>query len=110
MQFIHDFMGYGRVPSSVKVTIVSSEKKYYILFEDINDGTSVTNASEQLAAEIIKKRSLNPSDCRFFETYSQYNYDSIDEIEYNWVLKDGKYIADFPKWKPAEQMREVFEL
>lgn len=106
-QFIHSFKGFGRVLSSINVRIFSDDGENFILFEDINDGTSVTNASEQLASEIVGKEGFNPPDCRFFETYSQYGYESIDEIEYVW---NGKS-ASHPNWKPSEpEIREMFNL
>lgn len=105
--FIHSFKGFGRVPSSIRVKIFSDDGENFILFEDINDGTSVTNASEQLASEIVEREGFNPGDCRFFETYSQYGYDSIDEIKYNWNGKTAKN----PQWSPSEpEIREMFNL
>lgn len=104
-RFIHSFKAI--VPSSVRVRIFSDDGENFILFEDINDGTSVTNASEQLASEIVEREGFNPGDCRFFETYSQYNYDSIDEIEYTWKGN----VARQPRWKPSEpEIREMFDL
>lgn len=115
-RFIHSFKGFGHVPSSIRVKIFSDDGENFILFEDINDGTSVTNASEQLASEIVKREGFSPDSCRFFETYSQYNYDSIDEIEYTWLTKNSdfgpnEWVAKSPRWKPSEpEIREMFEL
>lgn len=93
----HSFKGYGVHPSTVAVFIILGEDgKTWIGFEDLNQGTSVTNASEQLATEIVKKEGLVPANCRFFEWYSQYEQD-LDEIEYSW--KPGN-IAKDPVWKP----------
>lgn len=99
--FIHEYKGFGRVPSKCIVKIISDNNKNLICFEDIGEGTSVTNASEQLATEIVDKFDLNPTNCRFFETYSQYNYDSFDEIIYNWATINGKFIAKNPDWIPV---------
>ena len=105
--FKYNFKGFGKVPSCIEVRIFSDDGETFILFEDINDGTSVTNASEQLATEIVREEGFNPLDCRFFETYSQYNYESIDEIEYTW--ENG--VAKNPQWKPSDpEIREMFNL
>ena len=92
--FIHNFLGYGRIPSRSKVYIKEINDEFWIGFENIGEGTSVTNATEQLATEIIKKENLNPDNCRFFEWYSEYGED-VDEISYTW--KEGK--ANNPKWE-----------
>lgn len=108
-EFIHEFKGFGRVPSKCKVKVLSEEDKTYICFEDIGNGTSVTNASEQLATEIVDTLDLDPADCRFFETYSQYNYDSFDEIGYMWNMVRGKWEAKEPDWEPApDEIKDLF--
>lgn len=105
-EFIYPFKGFGRVPSTCLVKIYEDDGETMACFIDLGDGTSVTNASEQLATEIVKEYHLNPVDCRFFETYQQYNYDDFDEIEYTWV--NGK--ADSPEWKPCndEEIKQLF--
>ena len=107
--FIHEYKGYGRVPSKCRVKIFSDDGENFICFEDIGEGTSVTNASEQLATEIVDKFGLLPLSCRFFETYSQYDYDSFDEITYQWSATHGKWEAKRPDWIPAsEEIRISF--
>jgi len=109
VDFIHEYKGFGRVPSKCKVKIFSDDGENLICFEDLGDGTSVTNASEQLASEIADKMCFNPTDCRFFETYSQYNYDSFDEIIYQWSFTHGRWEAKHPDWIPAEEeIRNMF--
>ena len=100
-EFYHDYLGFGRIKSQCLVKIVSTGKTHYILFENLGLGTSVTNASEQLASEIVAKYGFDPKECRFFETYSEYDYDSFDEIEYNWLNKKDGWEAKNPKWKPG---------
>jgi len=101
-EIIHSFKGFNRIPSSCIVRIFSDDGEHLICFIDINDGIFVTNASEQLASEIVNKMRVNPSDCSFFETYSQYNYDTFDEAKYTWTEKsDGRWEAKSPRWKPA---------
>jgi len=98
-EFEHEFKGYGRVPSKCSVRIISEDLEHAIYFRDLNQGTSVTNASEQLAAEIVDLFDFNPEDCRFFETY---NCEEFDEITYTWEFKHNKWISNDPEWKPAD--------
>jgi len=108
-EFIHDFMGYGRVPSQCIVKIYSDDGETMICFIDIDKGTSVTNSSEQLASEIVNKFHLRPEDCRFFETYEQYDYETFDEVEYDWWPDLAQWVARDPKWKPAEErLKDLF--
>jgi len=109
--FVHVFKGYGRVPSSCYIKMFDDDGDTFICFIDINDGTSVTNASEQIASEIVNEYKLDPDNCRFFETYQQYDYDSFDEIEYIWKkdILGLLWIAKNPQWKPAsEELKKIF--
>lgn len=109
--FEHEYMGFGRVPSKCRVMIISRDGRHLICFEDLGIGTSVTNASEQLATEIVGIFNYDPKDCRFFETYNQYDYTSFDfdEITYDWEIIKEKSVAKIPKWKPApEEIRNLF--
>lgn len=117
-QFYHQFLGYDIHPSKCLIKIFSENDKHMICFIDIGEGTSVTNASEQLATEIIQKMGYDPDDCRFFETYSQYDYDTFDEIKYEWSIisdydhRNLEYIifqAKHAQWIPApEEIKELF--
>lgn len=110
-EFYHEFKGFGIHPSRIMVKIITEiDDTHLILFEDIAQGTSVTNASEQLASEIVNKMGYNPEDCKFFETYRQYNYDSFDEIVYDWTYKsyEAVWVAKSPKWTlGAEKFRNA---
>ena len=108
-EFIHVFKGFGRVDSTCLVKMFDDDGETFICFIDIDDGTSVTNSSEQLATEIINEYKLNPEDCRFFETYQQYEYVTFDEIEYTWILPHKNWEAKEPIWKPGpDELKEVF--
>jgi hypothetical protein len=102
MRKIHDFLGFGRVPSSCIIHVIETDKARLIMFQNTGIGTSVTNASEQLASEIINELKANPNLCRFFETYPE-NDMSIDEITYEWYLHrdTGIYEAMYPNWHPS---------
>lgn len=111
--FTHDYVGWNGVHSRCNVTILSDKGKHFIWFENIGIGVSVTNASEMLATQIVAKYDLNPKDCRFFESYQEYDNDTFDEIEYRWedriqIGKTNKE-AKNPVWKPApEAIRDLF--
>lgn len=112
--FRHSFNWLGRSHESIcDVLVYSDDGEHLICFREIGIGTSVTNASEQLAQEIVAKLDLNPTDCRFFETYDDEEY---DEIVYEWI--QGKTPAGFtiswraknPQWKPCkeEEIKQLF--
>ena len=103
-KFRHKFKGFKIHPSACNVYIHSNDDNHYILFEDIDEGTSVTNASEQLATEIISLLKLDPDDCHFFETYSQYEDSTIDGISYKWLNKEAFNIALNKKKKQLNMM------
>lgn len=108
-EYIHEFKGFGRVPSKCKVIIYYEDNINYICFEDLGIGTSVTNASEQIASEIVEKMDLTPSFCRFFETYGQYDNDTFDEISYKWQIEDSKWKASEPDWTFApDEIKDMF--
>lgn len=105
--FQHEYEGFGTHPSKCmiyikKVTNPRYSDTMFVCFEDLGEGTSVTNASEQLATEIVKKMGLDPENTRFFETYDR---QQLDEITYSW--KDLE--ASNPKWFPPEfNLKHVF--
>jgi hypothetical protein len=100
IKFTHFYKGFGIHSSFCQVSIKRGNPNL-ILFTDLNHGTSVTNASEQLASDIIKLYELNPQECRFFETYSQYDDSTVDEIIYDW---DGLKPKN-PSWKPCDDKK-----
>jgi hypothetical protein len=82
--YIHEYRGYGIHPSRCKVYILKDIfGQSWIGFENLGEGTSVTNASEQLATEIVEKEGLDPMKCKFFEWYPEYEGD-VSEIAYIW--------------------------
>ena len=108
----HLYKGFGRVPSSCLIEMFNDDGETFICFVNTGDGTSVTNASEQLATEIVKEYGLDPENCRFFEVYKEYNkydyqydYDGFTEVTYTW--KNG--VAHDAQWKPAlEEIEKLF--
>lgn len=97
---VHEYLGYGIHQSKCMVYIKEVTNPRYgsttfVCFENMDEGTSITNASEQLASEIVQKYGLDPENTRFFETYDR---EQIDEISYSWQ----DLVASSPKWFPSE--------
>ncbi|HPI82750.1 MAG TPA: hypothetical protein PK122_05985 [Candidatus Paceibacterota bacterium] len=98
--YFHEFRKWGPVSRCI-VHIKKMGDSAWIGFENTGEGTSVTNASEDLATEIVAKEGLDPAKCRFFEFYPEYEGD-VDEITYIW--DSGK--ARNPQWKPFVSAEE----
>lgn len=107
--FKHDFVAPNGVRSRCRVAIIEDDGDKLILFENLGIGMSVTNASELLATQIVNMFKYEPSDCRFFETYSEYDNETLDEIEYNWDFNERTQMWDarYPAWTSAEKLREI---
>jgi hypothetical protein len=101
-KFQHNFIADNGIRSSCIVHMIEEDEKSYILFEDINVGSSVTNSSELIAGQIVNIYNLNPKNCRFFETYEDFSYDTFDEIEYSWNFVNEHYEAKNPRWRPGD--------
>lgn len=97
--FNHEFKGFGSCKSICKVYVHLVDDLYYICFEDLGIGTSVTNASEQLATEIVQKYNIKPEVCKFYETYNYHGNRTFDEIIYKWENS----IASNPEWMPSDR-------
>lgn len=92
--YTYNYKGHGVHPSKCRVYIKEMGIYTWVGFENLGEGTSVTNASEQLASEIIQKEHLNPASCKFFEWYPEYKGE-VDEISYSW---DGPEASN-PTWR-----------
>lgn len=88
----HHYKGFNVHPSICRVYIMEEEGEIWIGFQDLGIGTSVTNASEQLASEIVLKENLNPEICRFFEFYPGRE---VSEVTYQW----NGIVASSAQWK-----------
>ena len=98
--FEHQYKGFGTHPSKCIVEIRDGETESYITFIDAGQGTSVTNASEQLANE-VRDMAANAK-IRFFERYVRNEAErkagvkhTYDEVTY--TEKNGAFHS--PKWK-----------
>ena len=103
--FTHHFKGWGIHDSDCRVHIFSLDGYFLVLFEDLgnNHGTSVTNASEQLATEIARLKDLDNEKTTWLECYPHYpegiRYD-LDCINYHYDPVSKKYSQ--PNWIPIE--------
>ena len=75
---IYHYKGFWNCDSKCRLHIKEVTNPRYgstifVCFEDLGpgSGTSVTNFSEDLATLIINQFSLDPTKCRFFESYKQ---------------------------------------
>jgi len=100
--FIYDYLGYGIHKSKCRIFIKSVDDEIFIGFNDLGIGTSVTNASEQLATEIVQKYGFDFDKCIFFEWYN--NEESLDLIAYTW----NKNVASNPSWSPYKYDNPFF--
>ena len=110
IDFIHKIKGFGHYPSEYRICICTENNMTYICFIDLYIGVSVTNASEHLATEIVGKLKLDPLYCRFFETYSYQNQETLDEIKYDWKKVGGDWVAVNPQWsfKTNDDIKKLF--
>jgi hypothetical protein len=99
--FEHQYKGFGIHPSECRVYVEKIDDIYHICFEDIGIGTSITNASEQLASEMILRLNVMPDICKFYETYNHPEGRTFDEITYKWL----GIMAKYPDWKPSKNQK-----
>lgn len=110
--FVHNYRGFGNCKSRCRVHIKEVTNPRYgdttfVCFEDMGEGTSVTNFSEELATQMVRNLGLDPEKTRFFESYlnDDGKVRSLDEIKYHW--DDGR--AHTPNWTHNEfDLKHVF--
>jgi hypothetical protein len=97
--FVHYFKGYGGCQSVCRVHIFCTPDCNVVVFEDMGraTGTSITNASEQLANEILRLKHLNPAQTSWLECYPKYEKNfRFDLITYTYDPVTNLYSK--PKW------------
>lgn len=99
-KYVHEYKGHGVFFSRCTVHIKEVDNTTYVGFEDMGEGTSVTNASEQIASEIVNREGLDPKKTRFFEWYPYYDGE-VSEIIYTWGedFRTLEHKARDPQWK-----------
>ncbi|MCA6431220.1 MAG: hypothetical protein IM613_17430 [Cytophagales bacterium] len=99
--FLHNFKGYGGIPSQCQVDLMSlPDGKALVLFTDIDNGTSVTNMSAHLATEMVVLLKLDPHETMFAERYYPGSAEeTMEQIYYKW---DGKKFS-LPEWRPLPE-------
>ncbi len=99
--FDHKFKGFGWADSEIRVTIYVYQGYNLVIFQDLGRGTSVTNASEQLATEVGRLKSLDPLKTVWLECYPYYGGDyDVDQITYLYDPSEDRYTN--PEWKPCK--------
>lgn len=93
--FIHDYKGIGNCDSKCKVEVITDSKNTLIVFTDMGIGTSVTNASEALATEMVKMLKLDPVKTLWAERYIRGPVETLDQIHYSW---NGSKFYN-PRWR-----------
>lgn len=103
--FEHTFKWQGRVSlSTIRVHLFTREELTIVVFEDLGKGTSVTNASEQLATEVARLKKINPDPSKtvWLECYPYYGGDwDIDQITYSFCDTNMSEFSE-PNWKPMK--------
>ncbi len=99
--FNHKYKGYGIHDSECIAHIYESNKVKFVLLQDIQSGTSVTNAAEQVATEVRKKKILDANTTRWFEIYPYYHPHTFDEIKFDYDTMEDKYSN--PRWEPCKE-------
>lgn len=93
--YIYNFLGFGMHPSSCRIHRIQKGDKTFVIFEDLGIGTSVTNASEDIAKDAVKEWGLDPESVIFLEWYPE-NGPVLDRITYTWERGSPKN----PIWSP----------
>jgi len=104
------YKGFGLWPSECEVVIKKVGEIYHILFIN-KSGTSVTNATEQLASGLMQANAenLRPGVALFYENYPE-RWDLLDMITYTWHTDEqGQFIAKDPKWTRVKDP-EIYKL
>ena len=86
---------------------------FIIRERDDNPGRSVTNASEDIATELLRCHRLMPANCRFIEHYPGRplsGMETWDEVRYTWFNRDGRWLASAPVWKRVDPPQDANDL
>lgn len=96
--FYLEYQGFGRVDSRCKVHVFNKGEYNFVFFEDIGEGTSVTNASEHIASVLLNVYNFDVDKTAWFECYPYNEKDfDIDRIHYD---VDGSFCSN-PVWSPV---------
>jgi len=103
--FEHGFravnFGFSKNLSTIRVHIFKHGEQRLVVFEDLAKGTSVTNASEQLATEVSRLKKLDPEKTVFVECYPYYRGEyPIDRVKYEYDPGSRTYRS--PAWEPIK--------
>ena len=93
-----DFLDYGMHPSRCGITTITSNGNILIIFSDLNNGISVTNAIDQIATEVYSQQ------------YSHVLLDHFFVIEHYGHLSESEYIREHKNEKGIPLRDYVFDL
>lgn len=107
--FVHTFNWLGRrFESKCQVDIFKYDGKTLVLLTDLGQGTSVTNASEQIATEVMRLKKLHPIETMWAEVYAEDLQNGVpkewakkhpfDQINYKYDSVTHQYYS--PDWQP----------
>lgn len=99
---LYAFNGYNTHPSVCGVDFLDTKDgKIVVILTDLGQGTSVTNAAEQLVYELYRKFLFksHPEDIIWVEHYPE-NENEYAKIEFAHISFDGRAIG--VSWKPIE--------
>ena len=99
-EFYHEFKGYGIHDSRIKVHIYQGLDRKMVVFQDIGEGTSVTQSAEQLAKEILDLKELYVNQTIWVELYPYYDY-SAAQIKF--TFDQMSRVFRYPKWVPVSE-------
>jgi len=100
LDFGHHFKGYGIHDSWVNIKMWAHGQQAIILITN-GEGTSVTNAAEQILTEVynksIKYQNFHHLNCVWIETYNPQK--GIDFIIPKWAYKGLEPMVESVTWK-----------
>jgi hypothetical protein len=112
-EYVLDYSGPGGHASQCQITIYP--KSGLVIATDLGTGTSVTNAVEQIASEVLKRHHMEPDKLFFIEHYTQGPYGPqetadlviFDQADTDQIRKDS--LLRSPRWQPLpiDEYREI---
>jgi len=112
--FTHHYKGYWESKSKCYVDIFQLEEPTehghdtIVLLSALqdNEGTSITNASEIIATDLVLQYGLNIPSTLFIETYPYYDNNDLVAIFYKYDPTQRKFHS--PQWKSLKKFDEDY--
>ncbi len=93
--------GTLRFASHCHLRILQNDQETLVIATEVNTnpGTSLTNAAEIIATNVVKRWQLDPTRTRFIEHYTPESFEGADEeykeVRFTWISQQ----ADDPEWR-----------